>query len=300
MNIVLKSVLGLAAGSLLIAGAGALYLKGYSLESEQRDVTAGLLKDLRRIDATWNADVLRSRKGETKDYDAVTAPQSAALAVLDRVGEQDLGRFDHRLTEAQRALREAVVSKSDLVDRFKRESAIMRNSLRYLPAATAELKGKLKEAGDAAPQKRAQLETLATAAEQILQDAMRLESATDSVDARRLDIAVGRLTVNRGEYPPAILESFNVFAKHAMQVAAQKEREMETLQAIARVPLAEYTDALGNEARRAYDRAEGEHGTWRIAFYLYSALLAALAAFLAFRVLRRAPAAPRFHAAVRA
>jgi hypothetical protein len=176
----------------------------------------------------------------------------------------------------------------------------MRNSLRYIPAATAELKAKLKEAGDAAPQKRAQLDSIAAAAEQILQDAGRLEGATDRMEARRLDIAVSRLSVNRAEYPQSVLESFDVFSRHATQIAIQKEREMDTLQTLARVPLAEYTDALDKEAGRAYDRAEAVHGTWRTAFYIYCGLLAVLALILGLRMLRRAPAAPRLHTAVRA
>ena len=270
---------GTAAG-LLLAGFGFLYLKTYSSEASQRESTAALMRELRQIDANWNTEVGRSKSGISKDYDGITVPEGTALRLIDRVGEQDLGRLDDRLGESQKVLRATIVRKSDLVDRYKRESAILRNSLRYIPAATAELKARLREAADAAPQKRAELDAIAAAAEQILQAATRLEASTDLAEAQRLDSAVARLAVNRAEYPPAILDAFDNFVKHATQIAAQKGRETETLDALAHVALAEYADAFDKEARRAFDRADAQNDIWRTRFYAYCALLVALLVFL--------------------
>ena len=299
MNPFLKHSLRLLAACALLAGLAFLYLKGEASDPAAAE-TAALLRELKQINANWNADVLRSRKGESKDYDAITTPQSTALQVLDRIGEQGLGRFGVRLTDAQVVLRQTIIDKSDLVDRFKRETAIMRNSLRYVPAATTELKAKLREAGEAAPQKRAQMESLSTAVEQTLQDAIALEKSADKAQARRLQITIGYLTVNRADYPAGVIESFDVFARHVNQIAVQKERELETLDDLARVPLVEYTDALGKAATRAFDRADDERGMQRALFFGYAGLLAALGLFFAFRAWRRRAGAPRFQAATRA
>ena len=287
MKTILRYLLRLTLACGLLAGLGFLYLKAYSLDPSQRETAASLLRDLKKIDAEWNADVLRAKSGQSKDYDAITAPQSTALQVLERIGEQRLGRFGVRLEDAQVVLRQTIVEKSDLVDRFKRESAIMRNSLRYLPAATAELKAKAREAGEAMPQKRAQLEALSTTAEQILQDAAGLESATDRTQARRVQIAVGRLAVNRSEYPQAVWESLDVFARHAAQIATQKEREMETLQTLGQVPLGEYINGLDAASRKAFGSADSARSYYQAGVYAYAGLLLALLAFLAARVWRR-------------
>src|SRR5262245_21766935 len=280
MKTFFRYLLRLVAACLLIAGFAFLYFKTYSSGASERDTTTALLRELRQIDAGWNAEVLRSKNGVSKDYDGITVPQGTALALVNRVGEQSLGRFDDRLGESQRALRDSIVRKSDLVDRYKRESAILRNSLRYIPAATAELKGKLREAADAEPQKRAQLDAIAFAADEILQLATKLEATTDLADARRLDGAVARLAVNRADYPAAIYGPFDIFAKHATQIAFQKARELETLQALAHESLSEYADALDKEARKAFDRADAQGDTWRTRFYVYCALMAALLVFL--------------------
>jgi two-component system, NtrC family, sensor kinase len=280
MKTLFRYLLRLVAAGLLLAGFGFLYLKTYSSEGSQRETTAALMRELRQIDANWNAEVGRSKSGVSKDYDAITVPEGTALRLIDRVDEQRLGRFDDRLSESQKVLRATIVRKSDLVDRYKRESAILRNSLRYIPAATAELKARLREATEAAPQKRAQLDAIAAAAEQILQAATRLEASTDLAEAQRVDSAVARLAVNRAEYPPAILDAFDVFAKHATQIAAQKGRETETLEALAHVSLAEYVDAFDKEARRAFDRVEAQNDIWRTRFYVCCGLLAALLVFL--------------------
>jgi hypothetical protein len=280
MKAFFRFLLRLSAAGLLLAGFGFLYLKTYSSEASQRETTAALMRELRQIDANWNAEVGRSKSGVSKDYDAITVPEGTALRLIDRVGEQGLGRFDDRLGESQKVLRATIVRKSDLVDRYKRESAILRNSLRYIPAATAELKARLREAADAAPQKRAQLDAIAAAAEQIMQAATRLEGSTDLAEAQRLDSAVARLAVNRAEYPPAILDAFDGFVKHATQIAAQKGRETETLEALAHVSLAEYADALDKEARKAFDRVDGQNDIWRTRFYVYCGFLTALLVFL--------------------
>jgi hypothetical protein len=286
MNAFLKHFLRLAAAGALLAGLAFLYLEAYRTDPAAAE-TARLVRELKQINANWNADVLRSRKGESKDYDAITTPQSTALQVLEHIGEQGLGRFGVRLEDAQVVLRQTIIEKSDLVDRFKRESAIMRNSLRYIPAATAELKAKAREAGEATPQKRAQLEALSTAAEQILQDATGLEGATDRAQARRLQIAVGRLAVNRSEYPQAVWESFDVFARHAAQIGIQKEREMETLETLGQVPLGEYIEALDAASSKAFSRADSERGFYQTGLYIYAGLLLALLAFLVVRAWRR-------------
>ena len=291
MKTLLRYLLRLVAAGLLLAGFGFLYLKTYSSEASQRESTAALMRELRQIDANWNTEVGRSKSGISKDYDGITVPEGTALRLIDRVGGQNLGRFDDRLNESQKVLRATIVRKSDLVDRYKRESAILRNSLRYIPAATAELKARLREAADAAPQKRAELDAIAAAAEQILQAATRLEASTDLAEAQRLDSAVARLAVNRAEYPPAILDAFDNFVKHATQIAAQKGRETETLEALAHVALAEYADALDKEARRAFDRADAQNDIWRTRFYTYCALLVALLVFLLVASRRRSGAA---------
>jgi two-component system NtrC family sensor kinase len=280
MKAFFRFLLRLSAAGLLLAGFGFLYLKTYSSEASQRETTAALMRELRQIDANWNAEVGRSKSGVSKDYDAITVPEGTALRLIDRVGEQGLGRLDDRLSESQKVLRATIVRKSDLVDRYKRESAILRNSLRYIPAAAAELKARLREAADAAPQKRAQLDAIAAAAEQILQAATRLEASTDLAEAQRLDSAVARVAVNRAEYPPAILDAFDGFVKHATQIAAQKGRETETLEALAHVSLAEYADAFDQEARKAFDRVDGQNDIWRTRFYVYCGLLTALLVFL--------------------
>ena len=306
MKTILGYLLRLTLACGLLAGLGFLYLKAYSLDPSQRELAASLLRDLKKIDAEWNADVLRAKNGQSKDYDAITAPQSSAVQVLDGIGALGLGRFDGRLADAQTVLRETITTKSDLVDRFKRETAIMRNSLRYAPAAAADFKAKAREAGEATAQKRAQMESLSAAVDRVLQDALALEKSADKEQARRLQITIGYLTVNRADYPAGVLDSFDVFARHVNQIAIQKERVLATLDDLSSVPLVEYTDALDKAAARAFDRAEGDHGMRRGIFFVYAALLAGLALFLALRAWRRRGSKPAaragagFQAATRA
>ena len=101
---------------------------GYTLE----------LRSLRQADAEINAEVLASRLELSRNYDILSArtthTRQAAERLLKVPGYLSAGDQSAVSGIAGR-LRETVVSKADLVDRFERDNAILRNSLAYFPNA---------------------------------------------------------------------------------------------------------------------------------------------------------------------
>src|SRR5207237_8347671 len=104
--------------------------------------------------------------------------ERVALQLLDAISPQ-LAAYDDRLRDQEQQLREALIAKMDVVDRFKAQNAILRNSMRYIPLATTELKAKAREAGDPLADKRADTTTLTGNADQVLIDTLKLETRRD-------------------------------------------------------------------------------------------------------------------------
>lgn len=275
----MKTLLKLIGFAALVAGLAFLYRETLGIDPAQRDQVAGLLRELKHIDAEWDVHVLRSKTGLNKNYDALTRPQVEALQILDSAR----GRFsslDYRLGEAEGQLKDMLVAKINLVDRFKAQNAILRNSLRYIPLATDDLKSKAREAGEANPARRAEMAALIQAADLVLIDTLKLETARDAELNANLRRRVGALVDRRNEYPAAVGASFDTFLNHVSTISAQKEREDEVLEELGKLPVATRIDTLERDFMSAFDRAIAKREKYRMMSYVYGGLLLALLAFL--------------------
>jgi DAHL domain len=281
MKTLIRYAGGLLVASLLVGVLVFLYLKTESLDPARRGSVTGALRDLKQVDAEWNVELLRSKTWINKNYDAVTLPQSVALKLERAIAAQTA--VDPRLGDAQAQLKKAIDTKIDLVDQFKAQNAITRNSLRFIPSATAELKAKAREAGDANPAKRAQMAALSESAEKILVETLKLDSSSDSGAIAYIRQQLGALVGQRDQYPPAVLEAFNVYANHLITILAQKEREEELLEQLGKLPVVQRIDALTSTFDGMFEKADEQREKYRIAMFSYSAFLMLLIAFLAFR-----------------
>jgi diguanylate cyclase (GGDEF)-like protein/PAS domain S-box-containing protein len=96
------------------------------------------LRSLREADAEIDAEVLASRLELSRNYDALTSHVQRAVLFGDRIAAVPgfLGDRDHvAVRAAARDMQALVREKNTLVDHFKRDSAVLRNSLAYFPAA---------------------------------------------------------------------------------------------------------------------------------------------------------------------
>jgi hypothetical protein len=280
MKTLIRYAGGLLVASLLVGVLVFLYLKTEALDPARRNTVNGALHDLKQIDAEWNVELLRSKTWLTKNYDAVTQPQSVTLQLERAIAAQ---AADSKLGDAQVQLKKALETKVDLVDQFKAQNAITRNSVRFIPSATAELRARAKEAGDATPAKRAQMTALSDAAEQILIDTLKLDSSSDSGAIANIRHQLGGLVGQRDAYPPAVLEAFNLYANHLITILAQKEREEDLLDQLAKLPVVQRIDAVASTFDAAYEKADEQREKYRIAMFSYSGFLMLVLAFLAFR-----------------
>jgi diguanylate cyclase (GGDEF)-like protein/PAS domain S-box-containing protein len=96
------------------------------------------LRSLREADAEIDAEVLASRLELSRNYDALTSQVQRAVLYGDRIASVPgfLSNDDRTVVlVAVRDMQALVKEKVTLVDHFKRDSAVLRNSLAYFPTA---------------------------------------------------------------------------------------------------------------------------------------------------------------------
>src|SRR5262249_1986692 len=135
MKAVFRFLAGLSAAALLCAVLGLLYVKTRELNPESRDTVNGLLRDMQQIDAEVNTDVLRSKAGISKHYDFLATAQQLIGRTQESLAEQKLEALDFSLKGTEKQLTDAIAVKLDLVDRFKAQNAILKNSVRFIAVA---------------------------------------------------------------------------------------------------------------------------------------------------------------------
>ena len=126
---------------MLAALAGFVYLFKQSTinNSGQQEHILGSIYKMKQVDANWTADVLKAYVGISKDYDSLGANSKELPATLTSLSK-DLGGFSSQEVQAANAdLDKMIKDKAQLVEKFKRRNAVLKNSLRYLPTVQMEI-----------------------------------------------------------------------------------------------------------------------------------------------------------------
>ncbi|ACO75423.1 PAS/PAC domain protein [Laribacter hongkongensis HLHK9] len=125
-----------------LAGLGSIYLHTERVSPESHLLYTQHLRGLRETDALIDAELLANRLELSRNYDELTHQTAKAQADARHVGTPPdyLSAADTlSLRDDARALLATVMAKSELIDRFKREDSVARNSLAYFPVAASRL-----------------------------------------------------------------------------------------------------------------------------------------------------------------
>ena len=216
---------------------------------------------------------MKARSGIVGHYDGIVQTEAArkrlhrALrelpAFLSAAGRADvLVRLD--ASERNRGVLE------QQVERFKRENALLRNSLRYLPVMAGELDA------DAAP--GVNLDALRTAAAAVVRDELLLQAGYDHAIAERVDRELLALTSRTLAAPTSMRESLNTLLVHAKVVRERAPIVDALTRAIVAGPAVSDTQALmAGFARhqRVATQAESEAAASEVLLVIAALLLGA-------------------------
>jgi signal transduction histidine kinase len=180
-----------AASLLALISFGALAHSRH-VDSEPADAYDHALRSWLALEFRLSAEVLKARAGVVAHYDAIVQTEAARKRVLTTL--QRLPGFLGHDAALQASLREAERERDaadHLLEQFKREHSVLRNSLQFLPLLAAEL-----AAQPAQPAARGDWHWIALA---VVQDALLLQHRQEPAIAQRLDDELARLERARGQ-----------------------------------------------------------------------------------------------------
>ncbi|AKJ29363.1 DAHL domain-containing protein [Caldimonas brevitalea] len=147
----MRSALALGVLALLGAGWVYLYTLSHSADPVAHARTIGLVRHLRQLDSDWSAEVLRAQADLAKSYDALARPLPALDRLLRQLETQATGWDEPRLRGVIESIKSAVQTKTELVDEFKSQHALLKNSLHYLTTAVRDPEAAAHDKPAAAP-----------------------------------------------------------------------------------------------------------------------------------------------------
>lgn len=133
-----KWLVALGAGVLLVF----LYLKSTAVDADVHVTITSDFRLLRQLDGTLSQYVLESRLGLLNNYDPIVATRDEVDRVLRKMQDDHPELFDAskgKFAVGVAAYEQARQEKMALVEAFKSHNAVLRNSIRYIPMAVAQL-----------------------------------------------------------------------------------------------------------------------------------------------------------------
>ena len=260
---------------LLLAGWLYLYTHSHSVDTLAQGQTLAWLKDLKQLDSDWSADVLRSHADIHLDYDALVAPLVPfvdGLARLRKLAGQAPG-----LAAATDELAQAIEAKAALIDDFKAQNSLFKNSLRYVPTAHQDIQSRW-PAGSTR-----QVGQLAF----LVNEAMRYSALPDGAVATSLLQGIAGLRTGSAPVPPPLREAVANLLAHLDTLLRLRGRQSELLRAISQVPVAARIDTLAAQFTQRFDAELASQFRYQRLLLAYSAvallLVSSGAGFIAYR-----------------
>jgi diguanylate cyclase (GGDEF)-like protein len=257
---------------LVVSGIGVLAflaMETQSVDLQQHADYSEALIHLKELDARLNAGVLESRFELATSYDELVAAGTQSRAVqaqlesppgfVDSTGRRDLKQYLN-------AYSQAADEKQRLIERFKTENAVFRNSLHYLPV----LYGDIRANAAADRLDPSTLEEVGDIVRSVLLYNLTGEADLAAEVSRHLAALEGHIS------PSAMSDSdqrLRLFAKHVSVILERKATLDQIGQELVSIPTTQRADALRVEYTQLYDRALGVTNVFRIALLGAAALL---------------------------
>ncbi len=272
-------------GLILLPGAIALFvvmatvLRMQSIDLDRHDRIVVNLRRLRELDAVLNRQILESRFGILLNYDPLvdsfgqlTNIRRGLASGPNAIYRQGQADVDRALEGYERILARRAV----LLEQFKAENAVLRNSLRYFPGAAQELATLAERAGEGALSARVQT---------LLQDIL-LYTVQPNPELKTQIVGASATLRRRRFQSPAVDAALNNVLAHAKTIVEKKEEVERLVIELLSLPGLERIDNLELAYDRYYAQAIRQLTFSRVFLYLSSVVLLGVVGYIMLRLER--------------
>ncbi|MDR2209647.1 MAG: diguanylate cyclase, partial [Azoarcus sp.] len=243
---------GLAIAAIIAATLFWVFTNADTVSVSELQHYSRLLRDFRQVDTQTNADVLAISFELHKNYDLISWDTNRVNALLKQLhsppaflSESDIANLLHHLNE----LDQLVQTKHSQIEIFIRESAILRNSVRYSPTA-------IKQFTDSSPPPRLRSELL-TLSNNVMTYLVTSDAELLSVIFNQIE-SIPRENANLS---PHLARELGNVLDHINIVVKTKQAVISKLYVITRIPtdteLEKIFQAYNIGLKNAIDRSHG-------------------------------------------
>jgi C4-dicarboxylate-specific signal transduction histidine kinase len=263
-----------------------LYAKTQSFGESDYFENVALLRHLKQLDAQWELAVLKSKIGINTHYDPLADSLIELSQLLEKL-KTDMGIQKHdeaaALAEDRAALFRVVQEKAVLIEQFKSNNSVLRNSLVFLPTAAADVEQSIgKTSGNAQPAARS---TLISVNKLLLASMLYSQSASDDRGAE-IQAELSQLEAASQVLPSDVRERLDIFGAHVRTILREQKVVNQLLGRITVVPAATHIDEINNTLSGEQQRATVQSEQYREYLLIFSAVLVALLLYAAVRLVR--------------
>jgi diguanylate cyclase (GGDEF)-like protein len=234
-----------------------LYTHSRAVDTAEQGRTLALLKDLKQLDSDWSADVLRSHADLNPNYDALVEPLARFSASVARLRARAARLHDPALDAAVSAVDAAVAEKAALIDRFKAQNSLYKNSLRYVPTAQRDI--------------QARQPTVDASLAFLVNETLRYCSVPDREVGETLPPLIAEERAALAASTPALREPVANLLKHLETLLRLRAGQGDLLRAISQVPVTARADALAAVFVQRFDAELAGQFRYQRLLLVYSA-----------------------------
>ncbi|UUZ65632.1 GHKL domain-containing protein [Polaromonas sp. P1-6] len=263
-----------------------LYAKTQSFGESDYFENVALLRHLKQLDAQWELGVLKSKIGTNTHYDPLADSLIELSQLLEKL-KTNMGTQQHdeaaALAEGRATLFRVIQEKAALIEQFKSNNSVLRNSLVFLPTAAADVEQSIGKTSGSA--QSAAKSTLISVNKLLLASMLYSQSASDDRGAE-IQTELSQLEAASQVLPSDIRERLDIFGAHVRTILREQKVVNQLLGRITVVPAATRIDEINNTLSAEQQRATVQSGQYREYLLIFSAVLVALLLYAAIRLVR--------------
>ena len=262
-----------------------LYIRTESVDPAISNRVTLNLRELEKLDAEWDANILRAHIGRPSPDPKLTAQLPRMRDLMERLRDA-LPRAEGSAARAAFGnLETALRNKEMLVGQFAIHNPPLRAALLHMPPAVADLKTELSGIEGALAPARIVVR-LDTTLNALLTETLRYNIAPSPALAARIDEILGDVAAQQIAFSPAVIDKMDAVI-HSCRVILEKRPLENMLEAqIAATGSDAALERLEREFDRSFDAVLLERQRYRGYLFAYSAVLLVLLAWAGWRLRR--------------
>ena len=267
----------------LIGVLGFLFSKTRSVDFDAHNEIIGNLRQLKQIDAEWNIDVFKSKMGINNNYDPVAQPLPVIRELDAGLAQKTVERGESaELQTMLKSFQDIMAKKIAMIERFKSQNSIYRNSTNFLPTAYDDVIATAKRVGLSA----SRLAELEATVNPVFSETLSYNLTPDAAVKEKLTQQVSTLGERAAQYPTEVKESIDVLIAHIGTTLKQQDIGANLLNELSALPTSKKIDELSDTYSKAHESRLLDQQFYRQLLIAYSLFLLALLAYVGWRLLK--------------